>query len=31
MQRVCEKLDFDLVYSEDPAEDMVKAVKRLSR
>jgi acetyltransferase len=31
MQRVCEKLDFDLVYSDDPAEDMVKAVKRLSR
>jgi acetyltransferase len=30
MQRVCEKLDFDLVYSNDPAEDMVKAVKRLS-
>jgi acetyltransferase len=30
MQRVCEKLDFDLVYSDDPAEDMVKAVKRLS-
>jgi len=29
MQRVCEKLDFDLVHSDDPAEDMVKAVKPL--
>ena len=29
MQRVCEKLDFDLVHSDDPAEDMVKAVKSL--
>jgi len=29
MQRVCEKLDFDLVHSDDPAEDMVKAVKTL--
>jgi acetyltransferase len=30
MQRVCEKLDFDIVHSDDPAEDMVKAVKPLS-
>jgi acetyltransferase len=30
MQRVCEKLDFDLVHSDDPAEDMVKAVRPLS-
>jgi acetyltransferase len=30
MQRVCEKLDFELVHSSDPAEDMVKAVKPLS-
>jgi acetyltransferase len=30
MQRVCEKLDFDLVHSSDPDEDMVKAVKPLS-
>jgi acetyltransferase len=29
MQRVCEKLDFDIVHSDDPAEDMVKAVKSL--
>ncbi|MEF8794966.1 MAG: bifunctional acetate--CoA ligase family protein/GNAT family N-acetyltransferase [Salinivenus sp.] len=29
MQRVCEKLDFDIVHSDDPAEDMVKAVKPL--
>ncbi len=29
MQRVCEKLDFQIVRSEDPAEDMVKAVKSL--
>ncbi len=29
MQRVCEKLDFQIVRSEDPAEDMVKAVKPL--
>jgi acetyltransferase len=30
MQRVCEKLDFELVRSSDPDEDMVKAVKPLS-
>jgi acetyltransferase len=29
MQRVCEKLDFDLVRSTDPDENMVKAVKPL--
>ena len=29
MQRVCEKLDFQIVRSDDPAEDMVKAVKPL--
>ncbi len=29
MQRVCEKLDFELVRSSDPDEDMVKAVKPL--
>jgi acetyltransferase len=29
MQRVCEKLDFDIVHSDDPAENMVKAVKPL--
>ena len=31
MQRVCEKLDFQIVRSDDPAEDMVKAVKSLDR
>ncbi|MFO8100416.1 MAG: bifunctional acetate--CoA ligase family protein/GNAT family N-acetyltransferase [Salinibacter sp.] len=30
MQRVCEKLDFQIVHSDDPAEDMVKAVKPLA-
>lgn len=30
MQRVCEKLGFDLVHSGEPGEDMVKAVKPLS-
>jgi len=29
MQRVCEKLDFQIVHSDDPAEEMVKAVKPL--
>ncbi|PQJ33598.1 acetyl CoA synthetase subunit alpha [Salinibacter sp. 10B] len=29
MQRVCEKLDFELVHSSDPDEDMVKAVRTL--
>ncbi|MFP4227234.1 MAG: bifunctional acetate--CoA ligase family protein/GNAT family N-acetyltransferase [Salinivenus sp.] len=30
MQRVCRKLDFQIVHSDDPAEDMVKAVKPLT-
>ncbi len=30
MQRVCEKLDFELVHSSDPHEDMVKAIKSLA-
>ena len=29
MQRVCEKLGFKILHSEDPADDMVKAVKEL--
>jgi len=29
MQRVCEKLGFKIIHSEDPAEEMVKAVKTL--
>jgi acetyltransferase len=29
MQRVCEKLGFQILHSDDPAEEMVKAVKEL--
>lgn len=31
MQRVCEKLGFDLVRGDEVGSDMVKAVKRLSK
>ena len=29
MQHVCEKIGFQIIYSDDPADDMVKAVKEL--
>jgi len=29
MQRVCEKIGFQIIHSDDPADDMVKAVKEL--
>jgi len=29
MQHVCEKLDFQILYSDDPTDEMVKAVKTL--